>query len=228
MPPALRRRLASASGQVAAQRESLARATAALDRAIDVLLPREAAGAVLELGPPTAAAFEAARSRPEPTRSSSTRRLRPTPAARVQQILGHPHARLDAAVVAGQQSASGIAEAAVERARRPLGEARLEVDLPDAGDPRRGFEPGDQSAADAARGHARAHREQQQVRLVVAVLHDAEADAVGVAHRERDVGVAMAHARAHALGVQLQPSPCSIRSRDISAMPARRRRSRSG
>ncbi|MBX9716026.1 MAG: hypothetical protein K2X42_05465 [Burkholderiaceae bacterium] len=43
VPPALRRRLASASGTVAAQRESLARATAALDRAIDVLLPREAA-----------------------------------------------------------------------------------------------------------------------------------------------------------------------------------------
>lgn len=36
---ALRSRLVSASGQVAAQRESLARATAALDRAIDVLLP---------------------------------------------------------------------------------------------------------------------------------------------------------------------------------------------
>jgi len=42
IPSALRRRLATASGQVAAQRESLARATAALDRAIDVLLPREA------------------------------------------------------------------------------------------------------------------------------------------------------------------------------------------
>jgi hypothetical protein len=41
VPPALRSRLASASGEVAAQRESLARATAALDRAIDVLLPRE-------------------------------------------------------------------------------------------------------------------------------------------------------------------------------------------
>ena len=41
LPPALRHRLASASGQVAAQRESLARATAALDRAIDVLLPRD-------------------------------------------------------------------------------------------------------------------------------------------------------------------------------------------
>ena len=40
--PALRRRLASTSGHVAAQRESFARATAALDRAIDVLLPREA------------------------------------------------------------------------------------------------------------------------------------------------------------------------------------------
>lgn len=42
VPPALRSRLASASGLVAAQRESLARATAALDRAIDVLLPRDA------------------------------------------------------------------------------------------------------------------------------------------------------------------------------------------
>lgn len=41
VPPALRRRLVSASGTVAAQRESLARATAALDRAIEVLLPRD-------------------------------------------------------------------------------------------------------------------------------------------------------------------------------------------
>jgi hypothetical protein len=41
IPPALRHRLAHASGQVAAQRETLARATAALDRAIDVLLPRD-------------------------------------------------------------------------------------------------------------------------------------------------------------------------------------------
>lgn len=41
LPRDLRQRLAQASGQVAAQRESLARATAALDRAIDVLLPRE-------------------------------------------------------------------------------------------------------------------------------------------------------------------------------------------
>ena len=39
--PSLKSRLARASGQVAAQRESLARATAALDRAIDVLLPRD-------------------------------------------------------------------------------------------------------------------------------------------------------------------------------------------
>ena len=43
VPPPLRRRLAMASGQVAAQRESLARATVALDRAIDVLLPHTAA-----------------------------------------------------------------------------------------------------------------------------------------------------------------------------------------
>lgn len=41
--PALRDRLVQAGGQVAAQRESLARATAALDRAMDVLLPREGA-----------------------------------------------------------------------------------------------------------------------------------------------------------------------------------------
>ncbi len=40
LPPLLRQRLALASGQVAAQREALARATASLDRAIDVLMPR--------------------------------------------------------------------------------------------------------------------------------------------------------------------------------------------
>jgi hypothetical protein len=45
IPEPLRQRLAQASGQVAAQRESLARATAALDRAIDVLIPREASAA---------------------------------------------------------------------------------------------------------------------------------------------------------------------------------------
>ena len=39
VPSPLRQRLALASGRVAAQREALARATAALDRAIDVLLP---------------------------------------------------------------------------------------------------------------------------------------------------------------------------------------------
>ena len=50
LPTALRLRLASASGQVAAQRESLARATAALDRAIDVLLPRDSAAVYSTLG----------------------------------------------------------------------------------------------------------------------------------------------------------------------------------
>jgi len=40
VPAPLRNRLAQASGQVAAQREALARATASLDRAIDVLMPR--------------------------------------------------------------------------------------------------------------------------------------------------------------------------------------------
>ncbi len=45
VPAPMRLRLASASAQVAAQRESLARATAALDRAIDVLMPRPAAAA---------------------------------------------------------------------------------------------------------------------------------------------------------------------------------------
>ncbi len=40
VPMPLRQRLAVASAQVAAQREALARATAALDRAMDVLLPQ--------------------------------------------------------------------------------------------------------------------------------------------------------------------------------------------
>ena len=44
VPPGLRQRLVMAGGQVAAQREALARATASLDRAMDVLLPRQAHG----------------------------------------------------------------------------------------------------------------------------------------------------------------------------------------
>ena len=44
LSPQLRQRLMRASSQVAAQRESFARATAALDRAIDVLLPRPSSG----------------------------------------------------------------------------------------------------------------------------------------------------------------------------------------
>jgi hypothetical protein len=43
VPLNLRTRLAVASGKVAAQRESLGRAMSALDRAIDVLMPREQA-----------------------------------------------------------------------------------------------------------------------------------------------------------------------------------------
>jgi hypothetical protein len=41
LPAPLRERLMRASGLVASQREALARATAALDRAIDVLMPRD-------------------------------------------------------------------------------------------------------------------------------------------------------------------------------------------
>jgi len=43
VPAALRHRLALATGQMAAQREALSRATASLDRAIDVLIPGVAA-----------------------------------------------------------------------------------------------------------------------------------------------------------------------------------------
>jgi hypothetical protein len=55
LPPALRHRLASAGSRVAAQRESLARATAALDRAIDVLIPRENAAIYSSFGADRAA-----------------------------------------------------------------------------------------------------------------------------------------------------------------------------
>ena len=50
LPAALRHRLANAGGMVAAQRESLARATAALDRAIDVLMPRDGVSLYSTLG----------------------------------------------------------------------------------------------------------------------------------------------------------------------------------
>jgi len=46
MPPEIRRRLAMASGQIAAQREALFRATTALDQALDILLPRPDNGGV--------------------------------------------------------------------------------------------------------------------------------------------------------------------------------------
>lgn len=45
VPPALRRRLALTGGQVAAQRDAVARASNALDRAIDLLMPGSAPGA---------------------------------------------------------------------------------------------------------------------------------------------------------------------------------------
>ncbi len=50
VPAPLRQRLALASGQVAAQREALARATASLDRAMDVLIPRLAPSALYSAG----------------------------------------------------------------------------------------------------------------------------------------------------------------------------------
>ncbi len=50
VPASLRNRLVQAGGRVAAQRESLARATAALDRAIDVLMPSETTGLYSALG----------------------------------------------------------------------------------------------------------------------------------------------------------------------------------
>lgn len=50
IPAPLRARLMSAGAQVAAQREALARATASLDRAIDVLLPAPAPGIYSSLG----------------------------------------------------------------------------------------------------------------------------------------------------------------------------------
>lgn len=46
VPTPLRERLKLASGLVASQRESLARATAALDRAMDVLMPRDRSAGV--------------------------------------------------------------------------------------------------------------------------------------------------------------------------------------
>jgi hypothetical protein len=52
-PLELRRRLALAGAQVAAQRDALARATAALDRAIDVLMPSSASAVYSAAGTQT-------------------------------------------------------------------------------------------------------------------------------------------------------------------------------
>jgi hypothetical protein len=50
LPGPLRTRLMAAGAQVAAQREALARATASLDRAIDVLIPAPTPGVYSSLG----------------------------------------------------------------------------------------------------------------------------------------------------------------------------------
>lgn len=50
VPAALRHRLALAGAKVAAQREALARATAALDRAIDTLMPQSGGALYSPLG----------------------------------------------------------------------------------------------------------------------------------------------------------------------------------
>ncbi|MFO1216906.1 MAG: hypothetical protein U1E89_00830 [Burkholderiaceae bacterium] len=47
VPPSLRQRLAHAGARIAAQRDALARATAAMDRALDVLMPGAQRGAPL-------------------------------------------------------------------------------------------------------------------------------------------------------------------------------------
>jgi hypothetical protein len=49
LPVSLRQRMSEATGKVAAQRETLARATEALDRAIDVLIQFEAPSSTLPL-----------------------------------------------------------------------------------------------------------------------------------------------------------------------------------
>jgi hypothetical protein len=93
----------------------------------------------------------------------------------------------------------GIAEPTVEGATRRIRRARFQIDLPDAGDPRRAFEPRDQIGSDTLTQTRRRDGEQQQMRLVVAVLHDPEADRRTAAHREchirRPVGDAPAHPR---------------------------------
>jgi hypothetical protein len=63
VPEPMRRRLAQVSAQVALQRDALARATAALDRAIDVLLPD---------APPPAAALYGARGLADGARGGTT------------------------------------------------------------------------------------------------------------------------------------------------------------
>ncbi len=72
-------------------------------------------------------------------------------------------------------------------------------------------------------------REQQQVRLVLAVFHDAEAGAVGVAHGDDGVGVAMAQAAQHALAGPAPAEAVLDAGRATSRRcRARRRGSRSG
>src|SRR6185436_17196181 len=84
-------------------------------------------------------------------------------------------AALDAAVVAGHEHGFVEAYRAVEAARRIVAGAQLEVHARQPGDTRRLEQPFEHALADAEPAMRRAHREQNQVRALLAELHDREA-----------------------------------------------------
>jgi hypothetical protein len=106
------------------------------------------------------------------------------------------HARLERPLV--------VAELVVEAARGHVLAPRLDADAHRACGLCHFLQPGDDGAGDAGTAPVRLHREQQQVRVVVQVAHDAEARHAALLAHDHHIGVRVRDGPRHAA---LGPSP---------------------
>src|ERR1044071_8790773 len=114
------------------------------------------------------------------------------------KIATHAQGCFDTLIVTGKLKQSAITHALVETLCALVARAHFQRDVKRAADPRAFFEPFEKSTADTETAVAWRHREQIQMRVVVAIAHDREASDALTDAREQHVGVGRADARGDA------------------------------
>jgi hypothetical protein len=107
---------------------------------------------------------------------------------REAEFLLQSHGIHGAAVVAGNSAGFLETLTAIKADGVGIVRARLKPDAFDAGNPCRGFEPGDQRGAEATLLLIGAHGQQRQVSRLIALVHDAEAGDFLALFQYRGVG----------------------------------------